>query len=213
VSISFFLAIEALRPITMRIAVCDRDFSGWISFTRLVFCPSVKLSCDWCSLLNGYINFVIYHHSQNTQPFSREEEQLMVEQLQSSSFLNVSVPSQIPNGISAICERINAHPTHSIEHALHRLQADLESIEKVWCPFKYMKDVGQREDKYHNWLDASDVNIIKFGRMLWGRDIDCKDCIPLANLSLPEIQHSPNDFFDSAVVLEFVKKIAFCDEL
>ena len=171
--------------------VCDNfsydcDLSKYIQLTRFIQYQNLdRLSCDWCSVVNGSIEFIVDSFKQNSaHNINKLNSNLNVS---NGMLLRLANKDNYDYAItdSEIEYFIKQNQISFEESELVLLKKTLKKfielknivgiIESRWCPFRYLSDIAYQR---HYW--GTDVEEIAKLLSSSGR-IDCTQCVPLVN--------------------------------
>ena len=145
------------------------SFSNYVSFTRAKFSLWDKISCDWCSLVNGVAEYII--ESLHTALESGSNDVLLLQPL-SNWILSVRYLRYLPYSVvrhlydsdtvdqdkSNLLELLNSNfPSLDrnqyqamcrIIHQVVEFKVIVSLLERRWCPFMHLKKMAYRRE-YH----------------------------------------------------------------
>jgi len=202
----FARLVQAMSPLTMQYNSPLRDY---ISLTRAVFDPFLKMSCDWCSIVNGYIKYLrdAFHSVRKAYPERiRALEQRLAPELKywtstiqkAANYIQFMRKKGIFTIDYAISQEVPVDqqiPTNTqglFEFYLETAYLNLEIIESRWCPFNYMAHLAKLPRSHAMFMDASYQNAMHMGALLNASKerIECQDCVVLSNKHLASIYPS-----------------------
>ena len=141
------------------------SLEGYVSFTRAKFSLWDKLSCDWCSLVNGVAEYIL--QALRSALDSASDDILLLQPL-SNWILSVRylryLPYSVVRGLydsavvneskSSLLALLNADcPSHGhhrkrmiarIIHEIVEFKVIVTYLEKRWCPFMHLKKMAYR---------------------------------------------------------------------
>jgi hypothetical protein len=203
-----------------------KGLSEYVSFTRLNITILDRISCDWCSIVNGIlhyiddtINFALKNKDINilSWSFKSHDYNLFLKGLR---FVPKSIVRDLYNKNEALVRvqdyrskidklfpkapaKIKKLFIKSISELLI-LQHIVASIESRWCPFKHLRELALKKVNHRqfNWINYDElmrasILIGKHGK------IDCHNCANLINdgLSLE------NDIENTSPFAEYFKHL------
>lgn len=188
---------KMFKPLTIGY---PKNVGAFVSFTRVPFDPAVKISCDWCSLCNGILEYIkqsITMELENAEYIDEFFKSTMV-----SLFLLTYVafiPFWIPYllGISPHTkdewidtdtlfktkDQILPRSTSNGLYMVASMYNLIQGYEPRWCAYRHMKDIFVSHPKYQHFIDCKNYDMLyRSGKVLstYGK-IDCHRCSDLLN--------------------------------
>lgn len=187
----------------------------YISFTRFSR-GSDKISCDWCSIINGCMELlvdIIYSNLNNESV----EKILDVKELSLNTILFTNkymyhskhVKEDLDKYYKRIDKQIDSkyrEPLKKVIYNLLTVRSVIECIETGWCPFKHMTEIDF--DRAYYKYNSNDVTELKIASDIIKENgsIKCDSCVKLLNDS-NSLNKAAYTIFDK--YMEHVKQILY----
>lgn len=172
------------------------SLNNYVSFNRLNIGFLDKLSCDWCSIVNGIARTSLdslkyletnYYYPPN---ISTDEIDKLYNGLIRALFLREKLPDENEYK-EYIIKNFNTYLYQNNEYIIKtcKILVLLEYIELRWCPFKAMVNYYYRNDDIR-YIYPSNINIKIAGYILSNHEtIDCYLCNLYINNSIKQINY------------------------
>lgn len=160
------------------------DINDYISFTRFTTFKNTSLdriSCDWCSIVNGYIEYfieIIKLCLESNLSISAEECVFISDRIIS---FNKYVNGFLQLGNVKITQYTPCKNVSSLFELLCDVRTGVEIIEQSYCPFKHMKSMGFHKTYYvYNSNEYNELNIVSKLLRKYGA-VSCHQCARVIN--------------------------------
>lgn len=182
----------------------QKTLEDYVSLTRAPFVPVVKTWCDWCSICNGYLEFLIdsineYYKINDVELIERSNLNLIKLKL-SVAFLKhlklfaqrepvhiKSAPSVVETDLFPDLYERAPQYLQKLLQLLTKIYNILQEVEQLWCPFNYMKNmallVQRNPERYAHYLKCENwADVVKAGNVLFQfQHIKCHQCVDVIN--------------------------------
>lgn len=172
------------------------NIRDYISFTRFINISKYnadKISCDWCSMVNGVVHFII--DRTRCSPIKTASFNLVLDEILTRLFKYVdyysSLSKLVPNRIlietyaRRMVYQSKDNDWTNIQCKLMELKLIVNTIEQTWCPFKHLKEMAFEND--YTIYDSNVIGELKEAseRLKKHGIIDCKQCPLIISSTYP----------------------------
>jgi len=141
----------------------------------------LRLSCDWCSIVNGIMETAKQNIIKNPKLVKRIDFEKLKIADKYLDFILVDRKDKLTNDkIEKWCQKTFGKTT-TVLLLLSQIYLKIEMIELRWCPFKRSKEFYYR-NKDKRYLEPTEQMIYEFGKIISKHEtITCNNCPKVIN--------------------------------
>lgn len=205
---NIYYLITLIRQGSIITAHTDKKLEDYVSFSRASFTPLVRSWCDWCSITNGYVSFLIeamndYLSNELNSGRISKIRLIKYNAIIHLSYLKIMLPHDKyfshkqplnPANLFPGFEQIHSPQLKKVLSTITRTYNTLQEVEYRWCPFQYMKRIAllahADPDRYNYYLNCEGyADLIQAGEIISNfEQLKCSQCAEQINMYLDNAQ-------------------------
>ena len=187
---NYLIALNKIFKSVGESIIHKNDLRDYIQLTRFIEQQNLdRMSCDWCSIVNGSLEFVLDSISENKASDINKLNTSSLTLMHKMLMGLTKIPGRFPEKCLVSDDEIDVFienkkivlefgETLKLKDTIKKLlelRNIVELVESRWCPFRYLSDIAYER---HYW--GTDVQQIAKLLRESGR-INCISCTPIVN--------------------------------